>query len=361
MRLGLLAAWAAVSAAASLASELPLGSAFTSVPDRFAAEELTLSSRGLGLICLARKELPDGSVCNPTALDSVTHPRLVARAFLGNGFTNLDRANRLINQPITRDVLQGLFTEESTTGIEANLGLSYAMPHLGATFTPYRIQFVSEIHNPGLPVVKLAAAMEREVSVMTGVGLGRLTQTLEGFKVGAKARFLHRRVLSSEFGLIELSTQDPGTLVPVLEGAAVFFEPVVSWEGRLGRVHLLASAQIKNLGGAWGASGVFTAPTDGEFGFGLGVPLPLGELRIGAEAVRIFTALSLAERFRLGASYKLGVLEVLGGANAAAVTGGLHLALGWVQAGIVYEAYRAAWERTDLVSRLSTEISFRVE
>lgn len=152
-------------AALALATFLVAGGAeaassyFTFVPARFRTLELTASARGLGEICYSRDEYPDGTVCNPAYLPDVKEGTLLVRGYLGNGYSALTTADSFINKPLTKETMKGLFSGANVVAVEGHIGVNFTTTNLSAEFSPYRVQYVSELHNPNFPQIDLHAAI----------------------------------------------------------------------------------------------------------------------------------------------------------------------------------------------------------
>lgn len=123
--------------------------------------ELTAGSRGLAELFLSRDTLPDGTVCNPAFLPALQENSLLARIFVGNDYTALSNADRFIFKPLSKGFLQELFQRQNVTSVEAHVRLVFSTRYFSGAFSPYRVQYVSEVHNPNFPVVSVHASIER--------------------------------------------------------------------------------------------------------------------------------------------------------------------------------------------------------
>lgn len=177
---------AAVAAFLSGEAAEAASSYFTFVPARFRTLELSASSRGLGEICYSRDVYPDGTVCNPAYLPDVRDSTLVARLYLGNGYSALKTADDFINKPLTQDTMKALFQGDNVSAVEAHAGLTFTTTTLSAEFSPYRVQYVSELHNPNFPQISIHAAIERSFVIGGGTALGAIDPALHEFRFGTK-------------------------------------------------------------------------------------------------------------------------------------------------------------------------------
>ena len=344
-------------ATTSTAWTAPTNNAFSQVPARFNTRELTVGSRALGETCLSRAVFPDLTVCNPAFLGEVEESRLLGRVFIGNGYAAISTANQFIFKPISKEFLQELFQKGNITGLEAHAGLVFTTRHFSTGFSPYRIQYLSEVHNPNFPVVAVHASVERAFQVATGYSLAEAGEGWEPFSVGVRLRILERQFVHGSFTLFDAITQDPRALLPVQTQRVIFLDPVVGWVRNVSEWKLRASFGARNLGLHRPDTALYPEPFDLESGVGVEPPLGFGSLKLGVDFTDLIHGTDLASRPKLGASYRLGILEAMAGWNAEAVTFGLQFGIEIVQVGIVYELMRKDLEGAHAQDRIATEVS----
>lgn len=358
---GLLSALVAlISLFVSIPTVEAASSYFTFVPARFRSLELTLSARGLGEICHSRDAYPDGTVCNPAYLPEVRESQLVGRLYLGNGYTALSSADKFVNKPLTRDTMRGLFQGANVISVEAHAGLSFTAPNLSAGFSPYRVQYVSELRNPNLPTVSLHAAMERSFVVAGGTRLGLVDPVMKHFSFGAKLRIVERKFVHGQFSLFQATTEEPRDYLPSRKQTAFLLDPSFAWVGDRVTWKPRASIGVKNIGPAKPYFDEYPNNVDFEAGVGVEPPVRFGRVRVGLDLVDLMEAESFEDRLRLGGSYKVGLIETMLGANASVLTFGLNFSLNFLQTGVVYEYFRDDLGGGGAETRLSTEVVFRL-
>jgi hypothetical protein len=311
--------------------------AFGDVPARFHSLELSTGARALGDLCLSRESMPDGTVCNPAFLPYYPESSLMARVYVGNGYEAVSTADQFLNQKITREFLTDFFQKNNATGLEVNAGLFFTTRYFSATFSPYRVQYFSEGHNPNFPVMAVHAANERSISLAGGYPLTALNPKLKDFTVGGKLRILERTFVHGSFSLFQAQADDAKNFLPVQDQNAVLLDTFAGWVAPKSRWPMRASVSIKNIGAAWPASDLYPEYTDLELGYGVEPPVPLGKLSLGLDLVDLFRAEDFGSRFRFGTSYRIGVLELMTGINSYAWSAGLQFSFQVVKAGIVYE------------------------
>ncbi|MBS1962871.1 MAG: hypothetical protein JST04_11685 [Bdellovibrionales bacterium] len=355
--------FAAAAVAASLLGGTPAFAAssyFTFVPARFRTLELTASSRALGEICLSRDQMPDGTVCNPAYLPDVRDSTLVARLYLGNGYSALTTANDFINKPLSKETMQALFSGDNVVAVEGNVGLNFTTGGLSAEFAPYRVQYVSELHNPNFPVIDLHAAIERSFVIAGGIPGGILDPNLREFRFGTKARILERKFVHGEFSFAQAGTDDPRDYLPSKKQTAFLLDPSIAWVGEKRPWKPRVSLGTKNVGFSSPSYDEYPNDVDLEAGVGVEPPVRFGRVRIGLDLVDLFRAPTFEDRLRLGASYQVGLLETMIGANASVFTFGLMFGLNFLQTAVVYEFFRDDLDGGGAETRLSTELSIRL-
>ncbi len=346
-----------------LAHSAPSESAFTAVPSRFQTETLTVGSRGLGEICLGRNFMPDGTVCNPAFLGEQTENTLMGRGFLGNGYTAIVSAHHFLFKTLSRDFLESLFKNQQVTSLEANTGLVFTGRYLSASFSPYRLQYVSEVHNPNFPVVAVHAALERQLEISGGFAPWDARKDWRGgVSLGLKSRVFYRQYVHGSFSLAQVLIDDPNSLLPPQQQRGFSFNPGVAWNSRdlVRRAKFRASLGLKNLGASWPANDLYPENPDIESGVGAEIPLSYGTLIPTLDFVDWFRGDTLLARGRLGLSYRIGMLEPMIGVNARALTLGAQFGISLVQGGIVYEMFRQDFSGRSADNRIATELSIRI-
>jgi hypothetical protein len=333
---------------------------FTFVPARFRSLELTTSSRGLGEICLSRDVYPDGTVCNPAYLPDVKKSSLLARFYLGNGYSALSNAENFIDKPLTKETMQALFEADNVVSVEGHAGLSFTTTNLSAAFSPYRVQYVSELHNPNFPQIDLHAAIERSFVLAGGVNLGNFAPEMREFRFGTKARILERKFVHGQFSFAQAATDNPRDYLPSQKQTAFLLDPSVAWVGEKRPWKPRVSLGVKNVGFENQSFDEYPNAVDVEAGVGVEPPLRFGRLRFGLDLDDLIEAPTLEDRLHFGASYQVGLIETMIGANASVLTFGLQFGLDFLQAAVVYEFFRDDLDGGGADTRLSTEVSLRL-
>ncbi len=347
----------------SSAWAIPTGSAFNFVPSRFSTTDLTAGSRGLGELCYARDRMPDGSVCNPALLGDFDDSLLLGRIFFGNGYTALSTANQLVLEPITADVLQKLFKDDNVTTVEAHAGLLFQSRYFGAGFSPYRVQYVSEVHNPNLPVISVHTALERSMYVEGGIPLKLFTPALSDFLLGTRVSFVQRKYVHSSFSLFQALSDAASTFIPLKEQTAVLMDTVMTWAPSKMKWKPQFTLGLKNLGWTSVTDALYPESLDLVGGVGIRPPVGKGVARLGVDFVSLVHGDSLMSRLRFGASYQYGIAEALFGANERSLTTGFQLCFQFLEVAAVYEFIRSDFSDTGYLApenRVSTEFAVRL-
>jgi hypothetical protein len=247
----------------------------------------------------------------------------------------------------------------------AALGLRITTKYFSAEFSPYRVQYVSEFHNPNLPVVAIHASVERRLGFAGGVPLSLITPRLAPFSAGLGVRLLQRKFVHGSFSLLEAVASDPRALLPVTEQNAILLDPSLAAVTTFRRWKLSASVGLVNLGYTSTQSPLYPNWVDVNAGVGVEPPVRYGRWRLGIDFVNLVHADDALSRFRMGTSYQYGMVEAMTGVNSRSWTAGLQFVLQFIQAGIAYEFVRSdfyslAGNGSAFESRISTEFGVRL-
>lgn len=319
---------------------VPTDFAFESIPSRFQSRELTAGSRALGELCLSLGSMPDGTVCNPAFLPEAPGSGVLGRLFLGNGYAAVATANSFVYEPISSEFLQSMFQKQNVTSLEAHIGLVFTTPYFSASFSPYRVQYASEVHNPNLPVLAISAAVERSFALSTGMPLSSLGVDAAGFSLGARIRLLERDYVHGSFSLFKAIGENPRDFLPTQEQKAAYLDTFVGWKQENHAWQPRASLALLNAGRAWPDEALYPDTMDFALGFGVSPPLPFGKLRIGIDIVDLLHGSDFFGRTRFGAAYGFGMLEAMTGLTSKATTLGILFGFQFFKAGVVYEFHR---------------------
>jgi hypothetical protein len=339
---------------------IPNQSAFQEIPRQFQNTELTLGSKGLNEICLSRDIMPDTTVCNPAFLPDFKESSLLARVYLGNGYTALSMANQFIYQPISKDFLKEMFQHQNVTRVDANISLVFVTRYFSASFSPYRIQYVSEIHNPNFPVVAVHASVEKSIVFSAGFPIWTSDQSTEMLSIGAKFRILQRKYVHSFFSLFQAMSEDPRILAPVRSQNALFLDPFLGWSSSKLFWKPRFSLSIQNIGTSWPYDPLYSEPSDLAVGIGIAPFLGVGQFRLGVDISNLLHAENLESRFRMGTSYRLGILEPMLGLSKNTVTGGVLCGFQIFQAGIIYQWFKSYVASISSENKIATEFSIKL-
>lgn len=332
---------------------------FPNVPERFRSQDLTVGSRALGEICYSIEFMPDGTVCNPAYLPDLPESLLLARVFMWNGYAALNSADQFLNKPLTKDYLQSLFQNQNASAVEANAQLSFSTRYFQASFSPYRVEYASEVHNPNDPEVAVNAAIEQSLVFATGTSLLSLSPDIRNFSVGVQLKLVQRKFVHGSFTLLDVATRETSDYLPVKQQSVALVDSSLAWIPRKNSWHLRMSIGLKNLGFSSANYGEYPDYTDLVGGIGIEPPVPVGRFRVGVDFTDLVHAAQIQDRFRLGTSYRYGLIELMAGRNSFASTIGISFLLSFIQASLVYEVDRNDLENGKQETRIATEFSAR--
>jgi hypothetical protein len=343
----------------SVWADIPTQYAFTNVPAHFETQNLTVGSRALGEVCYSRDVMPDGTVCNPAYLPYFDDSTLLAQVYIGNGYAAFSTAQSFLYSSISQQFLQQLFQQNNTTSLEAQAGLVFATKYFSASFIPYRIQYVSEVHNPNLPVLEIHAALERALTFSGGIPLSWISSSLDGLTFGTDLKIISRKYVHNSFSLLDAASEPISQLLPVQNQIVLETDPTLAWKSYSGKWVFLTSITGTSIGYARPYDPLYADPADIAIGWGVEPPIGFGRLRFSLDLVNLINAPDLSSRVRFGTSYKFGILETMVGVNTNDFTAGMEFAAPILNVGLVYEFVRNDIEGGVPATNIATEFSFK--
>ena len=189
---------------------------------------------------------------------------------------------------------------------------------------------------------------------------GRYGAALREFRFGSRARILTRSFVHGQFSFAQAATDEPRDYLPRKRQTALLFDPSVAWVGERRPWRPRMSLGLTNLGCANGDHAEYPNDIDLQAGVGVEPPVRFGRFRLGVDFVDLFRAPDIEDRLRFGASYRVGLIETMLGANASVLTFGMQFSLNFLQTAVVYEFFRDDMDGGGAETRLSTEVSFRL-
>lgn len=336
--------------------------AFLLLPSRFETQRLSTSSRGIGEICYSIAHLPDGSICNPAFLPDSELSQLLIQIFIGNGFTELQAAKKIIYDPITKEHLQELFTKRNITSIEAQVGLEFTTRYFAARFIPYRVQYTSEVHNPNFPQLAIHASNEKLIEFSGGMPLDFLSKELRDFQAGSSIRLIERNYVHSSFTALDpvANISSGSQLVNPKTQYGILLEPALAWTPKHLILNPRVSLGLTNLGKAWPADPLYPNLIDLNLGLGMEPELPYGKLMVGLDVLKLNRSEDFYSRLRLGAAYQFGLIQMMGGVHSRALTSGVIFSYDLIKIGVCYEFIRSDLSEGPLQNKISTEFGVRL-
>lgn len=331
-------------------------SAFTSIPSRFKTKNLTLSSRALGETCISQVQLSDGTVCNPSFLHYVKEPKMIGSIFFGNGYSALSTVNNLVNNTVTQETLRHLFEKQNTIGLEANVSVGYYGKNFSASYSPYRVQYFSEIHNPNLPVIAIHASIEQHLTFSYGNTIDFMPKDSGKFSFGVQTRLIKREFVHGSFTLPQVLTEDPSQLLPNKQQYIGFINPSLAWVPESNPLGMRLSLAGKNFGFRSSDDPLYVEKPDFEFGVGMRKWIGYGKLDLGIDITDIINEESILSRFRLGAAYQIGVFTGMIGINQDNLSLGMQFDIKMFRVGISYEFIRSEIQQGNPENLLATEL-----
>ena len=277
----------------------------TGLPGSSVGNESGVSIEALGQSCYAISGAQDILPCNPGYIAQERRAGFRAQVCLGKNVDYLSNVTELLNGTANSQVVHDLFSHHETAELTSALNAGYLANQYGIEITPLRITYVTLFQNRSLPEVQLFAALEESARAQYGTYLG------EDIYWGAQLRYLHRRFIASDFFLTDILTEAGAKILTPSEQNSVFLEPSLMYAPQ-NNWHPSASFSVMNTGLTdRGIRGLALLP---QYHFDVGVAPrhSWGDLGLGLDFLLDSNSQNSQSAVTLGASYRYGVLKLMG-------------------------------------------------
>jgi hypothetical protein len=302
----------------------------------------SLAVKSVAHACLGMALIPDSLPCNPAMVPLIAKPRMAVHGLLSNGSQTLDKMRRLITNQVDAALVNDLFGTSRQLQIEGEAGLSFLSSHFTAEYVPYNGKFFSVVRNEANPEISLSAIEEKRFVMQ----LGKRIDSLPALSIGVQASSVERNYIIRNFKLVDLGTQAGKDLLKSRGQKLFLAEPgaVLHLETP---VRSRLSVMIANLG--WiEESPELPMQAEPQVGYTLAPTLPVGEMEIELAYRNLgLRENSPGQRFRLGALYRFGAMNLSGGVDYEGLSAGVNFGLDQVNAGIVYATTQTPWNTSE--------------
>ncbi len=294
--------------AAALASlvSLPMANA-SGLPGSSVGNESGVAIESLGQSCFAFADAQDILPCNPGYIAQERSAGFRAQMFLGNNVGYLKDVADLVNGNASSKVVQDLFSHQETAELTSALNAGYLGRTYGVEITPLRISYVTLFQNRSLPRVQLFASVGESARVQFGSYLG------EDMYWGTQVRYLHRRFLTNDFYVTDLLTEDAARILRPANQNSIYLEPSLMYAPQN---DWNPSASISMMNAGVTDHGIAGLPLLPQYHFDVAVAPQhsWGDLGLGLDMLLDSNRENSQSALTLGASYRYGILKIMGSA-----------------------------------------------
>lgn len=291
----------------------------------------TLLTKSLAFSCLALTELPDGLPCNPAMTSFAKKSGLGVQGLLSNGYSSLSSISQLIDNKVSQELIDGLFTEGQIVQVEVASDIRFFSKYFNGQFTPLSVKGFSAVRNEANPDVDLYAIEQSGFLFQSGL------EAFDNFFLGLQARTHTRKFIKQRFKLTQLGTSEGEDLLKSKEQIVTYFEPGFAyffagkWKPRV-------SGFLANTGIVSEKFSELKEPSEFQFALGISPPVWWGNLDLTLDFKSLSYDEEGARKLRLGTLYSFGSMYLSGGIDAAGLSTGIFYSLDKINAGVVYSS-----------------------
>ena len=318
--------------------------AFSRNARTFETVQSSLFVKSVAHACLGLIEVPDGPPCNPAFVPLQARARLGAEFLLSNGYPALQKMQQLLRGDIDQNLVDTLFSNQRVLQIEGNAELNFYSKFLVSRYAPVSVKFFSVVRNEANPLIDLYAVQDQSMLLQTGYKIGY------GFSVGAQARQIQRKFIRRQFKLLDVATQTGRDRLKPKEQSLLYFEPSLGYKSST-TWPLTAGLMLVNLGTASVVYDELNEESQVQAGIALGAPIPYGQFRVMVDYKNLAPNEQESEKFRVGAMYSFGAMNLGAGADYNGLSWGLYYGVQQIHAGIMYSTTSTPWTNSDFYTQ----------
>lgn len=305
------------------------GLAFSRNARTFETQQSSLITKGLAHACLTMFVINDSLPCNPANVPFNKNPGLTIQGLLSNGYSTLEKTQRLLKGDTSPDFLNSLFAGQNVLQIEGNAELNFVSSYLNARWTPDSVRMFTVVRNEANPSVEIYAVEEKGFTFQSGL------ETFKGLYLGLQARVLERKFVRKNFQLVSLATQQGRDALQPKIQKVLYFEPGLTWvieptwKPRI-------STMVMNWGSVSQQYDELPVPTEVQYGIGVSPPIGWGTLDLMLDYRSMSYQEPTEEKFHAGAQYQFGAMSIFGGIDYNGMSAGLFYNIEKINAGIMF-------------------------
>ncbi len=314
--------------------------AFSRNARTFELQHSSLIVKSLAHSCLALKEVHDGLPCNPGYVTKTKKAGLRIEGLLSNGYSNLSRTRRILNNQFDQDVMNDFFQDQNVLQTETFLDLMFVSSMISSRYSPISYKLFTVIRNSANPDVDLYAVEESDLLVQMGRSWGN-------FDFGLEIKSTEWKFIRQRFKLLSLATQQGLNQIRPKTQTTFFLNPSISYEFKTADWSPRVVVQGTNLGTISEAYSEFPHPAEVIVGFGVSPPIPYGVLDFLLDYKSLNFEETPGERLHFGSLYRLGAMSLGAGLDSNGSSLGIYQGLESVNAGILFTSTRQPWRTND--------------
>lgn len=276
------------------------------VPRSLALGNSDFNSRSLSAACFGMDEVTNGLPCNPAFTAKERASRFQTEFFFGNNISYVQEVSDLLAGKGTAETVTSLFSQKTSSEMEARIEASYLRETWGLAYSPYRLFYYSLIRNSSLPVITLYAGQEQTLT-------GQVASFADNdFFWGLQVRGVERKFILSEFTLTDALASGSSQYFQTHSQRALYLEPGVLYAFESKPWKPQAGLTIKNAGFVDQKYEVLSTSPEYHAAGSVKPPVGFGELELGLDFMFSTYQREARDVPRVGASYKLGAMQALG-------------------------------------------------
>ncbi len=277
------------------------------VPYSFTNGQSGLYRQTLGASCYGIDINSDSVPCNPAYMAKERLTEFKLQVFGGNNISYLSKATDIARGDASREELRGLFTERSSSELQAAGSAVFMTEKFSLTYEPYSVRLQSEIRNPVLPELTIYGTLDDTFSTQLA------TYMSEDFYFGLQIRYLRRQSVAARFFLTDLAAENGARILNPEDKSFIYLEPGFlysplgySWRPEISLTFM--NGGILNNGGRSSTDPIPEVNLAGSISPEVG----LGRWGLSLNTQWSSALVDTAEMFTLGSYYEMGILTILG-------------------------------------------------
>lgn len=321
-----------------------------------------LSHQVLGSSCYSFRSLRQELPCNPALIDEPADNEdpdsvFAGNLFFGGDYETIYRNRDLVSNSSDEDKIKSaedLLTQNKPVRFEGSMNIWWRGVNTAFAAEPFRLTYFSAVANSAYPQITIHAMQEQALRWQMG---GRIAPEL---RIGVDFLGIERKFVQEEFYLFEALPEMENHLL-VKKQRLLLAEPSVAYEIEKSEESWrpLVTAHVGQLG--FVDNKYEEAPVSPYVDTGLSInpPLGFGEWELGLN-YRWAAKLEEEKVLRIGTSYDVGFLKIMGGYDPYSWGAGIESHYRSLTTGISYKRTAVTQWNGDAINDDMTTLEFRL-